>query len=317
MTDAGGRRAFSDLAVKSRRFRATALSLALLASCLLGACDPLGSDRGAVTGTPVPGSVGIDCINFDEPIVVSPDARWAAFWFAADRDAGLDRPLAAPLNRLALVDLDSFTVHIPQEQPAAASPVDPGLYGLCWHTDPAPGVWVHAKEGNRWYRIDFAQPDSLLPATPDPECEATRPPNRQWSRSQWDPAQPGPLVTRGLHVENPTPDSVTFTLDNGRELSHHQNKVRIGGDTRLSVDAYAWSADGEWLAYKLLPGRGNWAGPGHSYLVPRTGARKPIAIKGNTSSFAWAGDDLLLACVDLPGKDIGARHGIRYWRVPD
>lgn len=289
----------------------------LLAALVLVSCDPLEDDARPAPGTPVPGTAGIMCSVFDDvPIRVSPDSDWAVFWFEADRSGDRRLPLATPINRLALVDLSSFEVHVPRNQPPpeADSLRYPGLYRVCWLPGPTtPGLMAYAGDQG-WYRVDFAHPDEVVPAqSPGEDC--VEPESRVWwHHIEQSPVVQGPEITRGLHVEKPTQDSVALVLDDGRRLAYHESDAWFQS-VGVHVSSYVWSPQSEWLAYRVSTTSVTFGGPPHSYAVPRSGNREPMLLQGRIWDFAWAGDDLLLTCMNDPDPD--GNSVMQYWRMPE
>lgn len=310
----------------------------VLAALLLASCDPLGGGADTIPGTPLPGTAGVDCTR-DHSILVSPNADWAVFWFAADEDDS-HHALATPRNRLALIDLRSWKVYVPPHQPPPNPEYlwYPGLEDLCWRTGPEPGFMVHGVTTQRWYRVDFERPERLqqmarepdatnegnfvmyAPARQDPAKNAAAPGSRSGLGCQppqshrwkaWVRSTHRPEITRGLHVErSQTFDSVSLVTKDGRRLAHYEVPGFL--DYIVSVSTYTWSPHGQWLAYSVGAMWGSFAKRNHTFVVARDG-RTRLPLEGNVR-LTWVSDDLFLGCVGPSGYN--SESSVQYWRLP-
>lgn len=317
--------------------------LLLFASFMLAGCDPLDPGRHALAGTVISGTENIDCSS---GLKLQPGLQWAAFWKTADKDEK-NRLLPAPNDRLVLLHLESLSIHIPYNQPAPdpAPPHSPGLSGICWKTAPASGVLL-SKPHIRGrmvsydrYAVDFAHPEKLIKITNSPvsamrgraqmgisarqagvpekvtgmdrqpvaDCETSL--VAEWNN--YRSTTHIPEIMRGLQIENPDFSSVALVFEDGRELARYQSKARFR-EVHIGVDRFAWSTQGQWLAYTVSSMWQSWFHSEHSFVTDRAGRYKPRRLAGRVGSFSWVGDDWLLGCTRTDdGKDV-----LQYWNMP-
>jgi hypothetical protein len=190
-----------------------------------------------------------------------------------------------------MVEWPSGASGVPGGLPEDVS-LDPG--SLCWSQE-ARRLYVSGYRSTsftekQWFRLDLDVSDQLTAAGPPPgDCRAT--PDREW---RWhEKLTHVPARERGLEIVRVQEDELVLRLA-GRELARHATEEFAA--SRIHVTRYAWSPDGDWLAYVVSEGRwGLSAGQPRAYLIPRGGA-PPARLYRGAYALHWLGPDDLFIC---------------------
>jgi len=226
-------------------------------------------------------------VSCSHPLTHSPDGAWLAYW--TQREPRDDR--GPPRTLPGVVEWPSGASRVPGGLPVDVS-LDPG--SLCW-SEVAGRLYVSGY-GNTsfteklWFRLDLDVPGHLTAAGPPPgDCRAN--PDREW---RWhEQLTHVPARERDLEIVHIEDDELALRLA-GRELARHSTEELAA--SRIHVNRYAWSPDGDWLAYVVSENRwGLSAGQPRAYLIPRSGAA-PTRLYRGAHALHWLGPDDLFIC---------------------
>lgn len=285
----------------------------LLLVLLLAACDAGEPFLSLETGRWLTDDARVSCRH--APVVsLAPGDRWLLFWLE-DLDPAPTRPW--PAIGLGLLQLESGLLQQPAGQPQLKDPAVKRSFrpaSLCW-SDEGPAAYVLTEsgfgwDGAGWFRLLVAS-DARLEPVDEPPSQCIDPSQQEWRWSM--PETQTAAITRGLSVDQPTRTSVVLRLADGAELARHETRRRLDDD--LTLSNYAWSRNGQWLAYRLSAHADGLPGARRQSLIVGQDGRGPFVLDTPVEHFFWLDDSEIIGCARRPRSE-GGGFALRAWRLP-
>jgi hypothetical protein len=282
-------------------------ALAAAAIALAAACSPAPDRPAALPGSWLSDLDSVDCSAI--PLISSSsDGRWIAFWLSYFRpDAGLSLPIQSP----ALLEWQTRELVLPAGPADRVTGPSFDSDSLCWD-DRNQQLFVQAgalspESPRSWFSVALQSGSGLVPTGPPPEnCRRPAPQQWQWHR----PATDRPELRRGLEITRRGCCELVLSSADGNVLAVHEAQREFSDP--LLITRFAWSPDGQTLAYTLSE-QVSWrfALPSPSFVISR--GSTPKRLDAEIFSLAWYDDEHLIGCT--ANQRPGGGNALKVWRI--